>query len=130
MRTGEPLIYDRLMVNGDGDREPRVEFLWWEGCPSWERALSELRAEMDAIGLDSGAVELREVRTDEQADGLAFAGSPTIRVEGTDVQEPGSQPTGLTCRVYKLRDGRISALPDPDDVRDALQQAKKGASDE
>jgi hypothetical protein len=30
---------------------------------------------------------------------------------------------GLTCRVYRLRDGRISALPDRADIREALERA-------
>lgn len=102
---------------------PRVEFLWWRGCPSWERALHDLRAEMEALGLDPRAVALREVETDDDADAERFTGSPTIRVHGADIQSPGDAATGLTCRVYRLRDGRISALPDPEDVRDALRKA-------
>lgn len=99
-----------------------VELLWWRGCPSWERALSELRAQMEALGLDPEAVEVREVETDERADAEQFIGSPTIRVAGRDIQPPGDAPAGLTCRVYRLRDGRISALPDPADIREALER--------
>ena len=50
-------------------------------------------------------------------------GSPTIRVDGRDIQPPREQPAGLTCRVYRLRDGRVSALPDRQDVRDTLVNA-------
>jgi hypothetical protein len=39
---------------------------------------------------------------------------------------PGDgEPFSLTCRVYRLRDGRYSALPDPDDVRGAVRRAKE-----
>lgn len=99
---------------------PRVELLWWSGCPSWEEAAEIVREEMEAAGLDPGGLELREVPSDEAAAREGFVGSPTIRVDGRDVQDPGEQPAGLTCRVYRLRDGRISALPDRADVRDAL----------
>jgi hypothetical protein len=102
---------------------PRIEFLWWDGCPSWDRALSELRETMQQLGLDPSAVELCRVDTEAEASRHSFVGSPTIRVDGADVQEPEAEPTGLTCRVYRLRDGRISALPDRDDVREALQEA-------
>jgi hypothetical protein len=102
---------------------PKVELLWWEGCPSWEQSLSILREEMRAVGLDPAAVEVREVRTDEAAAHEGFVGSPTIRIDGVDVQEPGDEPTALTCRIYHRRDGRISAVPDPADVRDALHTA-------
>lgn len=100
---------------------PRIELLWWEGCPSWEGALAELRAAMGEVGLDPGSVEVREVRTDAEAGGEEFVGSPTIRIDGEDVQPPGpDEPAGLTCRIYRLRDGRVSPTPDPADLRDAL----------
>lgn len=104
---------------------PAVELLWWRGCPSWEEALTELREEMRAVGLDPEAVRVREMASDPDAAREGFVGSPTIRVDGRDVQDPGSEPAGLTCRVYRLRDGRISALPDRADVRDALIAARR-----
>lgn len=109
--------------------EPIVEFLWWNGCPNWDRALSGLRAEMEAQGLDPSTIHLREIETDADAEASGFAGSPTIRVGGRDIADPGEQPRGLNCRVYRLRDGRISALPDPLDVREALAAARGGGDD-
>ena len=100
--------------------EPEVEFLWWRGCPSWEQALAELREEVVAAGLDPGAVVVRELLTDEEAEQESFVGSPTIRVDGDDIQPPGDEPLGLTCRVYRLRDGRASPLPDRADLAEAL----------
>jgi hypothetical protein len=103
-----------------------VEFLWWRGCPSWEQALAILRKEMAAAGLDPEQVAMREIEADDEADRVEFHGSPTIRIDGADVQDPGDNPIGLACRVYRLRDGRISALPDPADIREALIEAKTG----
>lgn len=98
-----------------------VELLWWRGCPSWERALQILRTEMTAVGLDPGTIEVSEVETDADAERRGFPGSPTIRINGRDIQPLGSaEPHGLMCRVYHLRDGRVSPLPDPADVREAL----------
>lgn len=106
-------------------RVPRIELLWWEGCPSHPQALADLRAAMDELGLDPETVDVREVRTDGDAAAEGFPGSPTIRVDGRDVQPPGEgDPMGLTCRVYHRRDGRISPTPDPQDVRDALRAAR------
>lgn len=105
---------------------PRVELLWWSGCPSWEEAGRIVREEMAAADLDPEGLEVREVRTDETAEREGFVGSPTIRVDGRDIQDPAGEPAGLTCRVYRLRDGRISALPDPADVREALREAAGG----
>jgi hypothetical protein len=105
---------------------PHVELLWWAGCPSWEDARRLVRDEMAAAGLDASRLEVREIRTDETAEQEQFVGSPTIRVDGRDIQDAGDQPIGLTCRVYRLRDGRVSALPDPADLRDALRGSAGG----
>ena len=105
-------------------REPDVELLWWEGCPSTERALAELRDALADVGLPDAQVRMREIKTDEEARATGFVGSPTILIDGTDVVEPGDgEVVGLSCRVYRLRDGRIAPIPDPDDVRDALRRA-------
>lgn len=109
---------------------PRVELLWWSGCPSWAEARQIVREEMAAAGLDPERLEMREVCSDEAAREEVFVGSPTIRVDGRDIQDPGEGPVGLTCRVYRLRDGRISALPDPLDVREALRAARGAAQPE
>jgi hypothetical protein len=106
----------------------RVELLFWAGCPSHPRALADLREAMDALGLDPESVIVREIVTDEQAASDGFVGSPTIRIDGLDVQPLEDEPTGLTCRVYRRRDGRVSPTPDPADTRDALQAATMAAS--
>jgi hypothetical protein len=81
-----------------------------------------LRAAMGNEGLDPDTIEVREVDTDLAAEREEFVGSPTIRVNGFDVQPPeDGEPTGLACRLYRHRDGRISPLPDPDDLRRALR---------
>jgi hypothetical protein len=101
----------------------RVELLFWAGCPSHPRALADLREALADTGLDPDCVIVREVGDDTSAQAEAFVGSPTIRINGVDVQPPADEPTGLTCRIYRRRDGRISPTPDPADLRDALRAA-------
>lgn len=101
----------------------RIELLWWEGCPSHPDALKQLERILEEE--DARAeVELVEIETDEQAQAERFAGSPTFRIDGEDplaASEP--EPFSLTCRVYRLRDGRVSPTPDPDDLREAVRRA-------
>jgi hypothetical protein len=100
----------------------KVEVLWWEGCPSLPETLDELRQVLREEGVEA-APQLVEMKTDEQARRERFPGSPTIRLDGEDVvPADGSEPFSLTCRVYRLRDGRISPSPDPEDVRDAVRR--------
>jgi hypothetical protein len=102
---------------------PEIELLWWDGCPSHPAALEQLKEALAEVGVDPGVVRMREVPTDERAAAEGFVGSPTIRVAGRDLFPPDGEPVGLTCRVYRLRDGRISPTPDPDDLRAALKEA-------
>ncbi len=101
----------------------RVELLYWDGCPSHPRALADLREAMRELRLEPQSVEVRRIDSDERAAQERFIGSPTIRIDGVDVDDPGGQPFGLTCRIYHRRDGRVSPTPDPADVRDALTRA-------
>lgn len=104
---------------------PRVELLWWEGCPSWERALALLREEVATAGLDPQAIVVTEVTDDEQAEARGFPGSPTILVDGADIQDPGQNPIGLACRVYKRADGGVSPLPERDLIARALEEGRR-----
>jgi hypothetical protein len=104
-----------------------VELLFWAGCPSHETALRELRSTLAQEGLDADAVLVREIETDADAAGERFVGSPTIRIDSVDVQPEPNEPVGLTCRVYRRRDGRISPTPDPEDVREAIRRARTHA---
>jgi hypothetical protein len=105
-----------------------VELLWWEGCPSTERALEAVRVALSELGLDAVEVHAREIETDDDARATGFVGSPTVLIDGEDlVPAADGEPIGLSCRVYRRRDGRISPLPDPDDLRDALARAAQRA---
>ena len=86
----------------------KVELLYWEGCPSYPEAQDLLG---EVLG-GAAEIEMREVRTQEEAEALRFPGSPTIRVDGSDVDPEGaSTRPSLSCRIYRLPDGRISPVP-------------------
>ncbi len=79
---------------------------------------------MEEQGLDSQSIDVIEVASADDAERASFIGSPTIRVDGEDIQPPGpDEPVGLNCRVYRRPDGRASPLPDPGEVRAALRKA-------
>jgi hypothetical protein len=98
-----------------------VEFLYWEGCPSHPEARELLEEVLQARGVDI-TVNVREVRTREEARELAFPGSPTIRVDGRDVDPAGAEePPSLSCRIYHLPNGRVSPVPTREQIEEALQ---------
>ena len=98
----------------------KVELLFWEGCPSYPEARTLLDEVLAASGVEA-SVEQREVRTEAEAELLRFPGSPTIRVDGHDVDAmgAGARPA-LTCRIYHLPDGRVSPIPSREQLEDAL----------
>jgi hypothetical protein len=92
-----------------------VELLWWAGCPSHPA----VRAQLSALGVEFVEVEVVD---EAAAERLGFIGSPTIRVDGADLF-PADEPPSLSCRVYRLADGRFSPTPDPGALRGALAGA-------
>jgi hypothetical protein len=99
----------------------RIEFLYISDCPSHTEALALLRDVLAERGVGL-SVEVHEVRSDDEARQLAFPGSPTIRIDGVDVDPAGagSRPS-LACRIYRLPDGRVSPLPARDQIEEALR---------
>jgi hypothetical protein len=101
----------------------KVELLYFDGCPSHERLLPRLRELVTAA--DPGAeVELRRIQTIEEAERERFLGSPSVRVDGRDV-DPGAEERGdfgVKCRLYRTRDD-LNALPPEGWIRDALTRA-------
>jgi hypothetical protein len=97
-----------------------IELFFWEGCPSHPEALALLREVLDEHGIRE-PVRLREVFTHEEAEQLRFPGSPTIRIDGRDVDPEGAKaPPELSCRIYRLPDGRVSPVPSRQQLEEAL----------
>ncbi len=107
----------------------RAELLTVAGCPNAAVAYERLRTALDEVGV-SAAIETIEIDTPERARQLRFIGSPTIRIEGLDV-EPAARRRhdyGLSCRVYQSDGARIAGLPDMEMVRAAIRSAAPVAS--
>lgn len=102
-------------------RRPKIEFFFWEDCPSHPQALQLVQEVMAEVGIQV-PIEKIEVLTDKDAARLEFPGSPTIRVDGVDIDPAGAAQMGtaLTCRIYILEDGRYSPVPSKEMLRRAL----------
>jgi hypothetical protein len=99
----------------------KIELLFWEGCPSHPEARELLEKVLAERGIDD-SIEVRQVFTHDEAVALRFPGSPTIRVDGRDVDPVGAEaPPGLTCRIYRSPDGRVSPIPSRGQLEEALR---------
>ena len=97
-----------------------IEFLFWQGCPSHPEARQLLDDVLTARGLEV-EVKVREVHTQAEAEELRFPGSPTIRVDGSDVDpDSASARPALNCRIYRRADGRPSPVPTREQLEAAL----------
>jgi hypothetical protein len=106
-------------------RRPRVEILYFEGCPNHEsaRALVERLARQLRIQPE---LRMVEVADPDVAIELRFLGSPTVRVDGVDV-EPGAEARrdfALSCRIYRSERG-LTEQPEERWIREALTEAAK-----
>jgi len=110
----------------------KVELLYFDGCPSHARVLPRLRELIERTGVVTD-LELRPIESLEAAEAERFLGSPTIRVDGRDV-EPGADDRrdyGLKCRLYLVA-GKLQGTP-PDAyvlaaLTDAGADADRGSS--
>jgi hypothetical protein len=105
----------------------RVELLYLDGCPSRDAFLPRLRELLEQADV-SVAVRQHRVESDEAAVRERFLGSPTLRVNGVDVDPAAGDRTdyGLKCRLYSTGQGLRGAPPD-EWVLDALQDARDAA---
>ena len=110
-------------------RRPLVEILYFDGCPNHEPALALVERVDRELGT-SADVRLVNVPDQETAERLRFLGSPTIRVDGVDVDPHTEQRTdyALSCRVFTTEHGR-AGQPDERWIRDALASAASSERD-
>lgn len=104
-------------------RTVRVEILARRDCASRELAISLVDDAIFATGVPA-RVELIDVVTEDQARRRRFLGSPTVRVDGRDVDPlaEGRSDYSLATRIYRTERG-LAGGPDGSWIRAALLNA-------
>lgn len=101
----------------------QIEILWFDGCPNYHDAERLVKDVVGRLAVHAAVLRIN-VRDKSVAEAVRFPGSPTIRVNGRDIQ-PGWQDDGeyaLRCRVYPTQHG-MRGLPDSDWLAAAIRQA-------
>ncbi|MGI9075449.1 MAG: DF family (seleno)protein [Bryobacteraceae bacterium] len=98
----------------------RIEVLFFEGCPNYVPALDRLKTVLQKEGLPAEISEI-EVKDESAAKALKFFGSPTIRVNGLDIEADSRnvEERGFACRRYS------GGLPSEEMIRTALKEARE-----
>jgi len=95
-----------------------IEVLYMPGCPNHKPALARIKNVLLSEALDADLEEI-PVTEDAIARRLRFPGSPTVRVNGRDV-EGGGERSALACRLYPSGEG----LPSEESLRRAFSAVK------
>src|SRR5713101_1751941 len=98
----------------------KIELLYIAECPNYRKAARMLRESLREFGFRDEVSEI-EVTDSAQAETLAFMGSPSIRIEGKDIEPvASSQPAyGFSCRTY-LVGGKLAGVPSLGMIRAAI----------
>ena len=101
-----------------------IDILYFEGCPNHMPTVARVKQIAADMGL---AVPVREVQitTPEEAEQWRFLGSPTVLVNGVDIDPKARVQAsfGLSCRVYAGGSG----LPPDEMIQAALQSSPLSA---
>ena len=102
---------------------PSVELVYFPGCPHHDATRELVERIADEAGIDAN-LRLVEVTSDADAERLRFLGSPSVRVNGHDI-EPGADDLDtfvFACRLYRTASG-LSGTPPEEWLRTALHGA-------
>jgi hypothetical protein len=99
----------------------KIEVLYVPNCPNHAVALERLREVLSVEDFQRHVNEVL-VRDAEMAQSLRFPGSPTIRINGHDVEPQNEKAAafGLMCRLYSDSSG----APSRQRLRAAIEKAR------
>ena len=100
----------------------KIDLLYFDDCPSWKGGLENLKAALEAEGLDA-EIHLIEVADNEEAARLKFLGSPSFCVNGVDWWPEERDEYSLSCRVYPTPEG-VKGAPTVKMLREKLRMLK------
>ncbi len=97
-----------------------IELLYFDGCPSWQEALENLRQVIETENLPY-QVRLIEITTPQQAQEERFLGSPSFRLNGMDLWPETRTRYNMSCRVYQTNQG-MRGSPSVEMLRERIRE--------
>lgn len=100
----------------------KIDLLYFDGCPSWQSSLENLKAALEAEGL-AADIRLVRVEDDVEATRLKFLGSPSFQADGQDLWPEERRRYNLSCRVYTTSQG-MKGVPIVEMLQEKLRAHK------
>jgi len=101
----------------------RVELLYAEDDPASMPARQNLVEVLTEDAFET-PIQMIAVATDADAELLGMRGSPTIRIDGSDIDLDWQGPIGLEAREYPADDGTTGPVPGKRLIRRAVERAR------
>lgn len=104
----------------------KIEVLYFDGCPNHKPAVERVRQLLHEEGVSAEVLEVN-VSDASIAQKVGFLGSPTVRLNGQDVEPEAraAREYGMMCRTYSA-DGRRDGLPSREMLCQAIREANSG----
>lgn len=101
----------------------KIEMLYFEGCPNHVPAMETVRETLHSLGRNDEIHQI-EIRTQAEAEVMGFVGSPSIRINGADIEPEArtAKAFGLSCRTYSYGSQR-GGVPSHDQLRRAIEES-------
>jgi hypothetical protein len=106
-------------TTSEANRNAKVEFLFFRSCPGHKQALVNLKAALKESKIRADLV-LINVTSEAQAAKVAFQGSPSIRVNGKDL-DGRNEGHSYGCRVYQVG-GKITSTPTKEFIQERMKE--------
>ena len=98
-----------------------IDIFYFDGCPNHASTVRAVSDVLHDLGIDAVVREI-EVKSAEDASRLRFFGSPTVQIEGEDIDPAvhGRADYSYSCRMY----GR-SGTPPRDLIERAVRERRR-----
>jgi hypothetical protein len=106
----------------------KIELLYFEGCPNHAPAMETLRQTLNSLGRED-QIHLVRIRTQAEAEAIRFVGSPSIRINGSDIESWArtAKGFGLSCRTY-VNGSLPGGIPSAELLRRAIMEGIREGS--
>ena len=105
-----------------GKAKMKIELLYFNSCPSYKQALTNIKAALKEKNLQAELVMVN-VESETKAKEVGFQGSPSVRINGKDI-EGRDEGYSFSCRIYS-DNGKPAVAPSKEAIIAKIESLMK-----